>query len=220
MFRIAYSTIPASWEVAVLVSKEDAKLPFAKGTRVFASDFPRENQNISGIPAVKAILTVFSILSEGTHRVAKLDSDTLLFRPEEFDREGDDVVGFVHLADQNAVMGTIYSLSAAAISSANRFAFCRHQETLARVPEDRTISRWATAQNGVKLRRLPHTHLYWEWYGKATNSLTRPRPYQYAGNYGWREAAYPDRTTAAKVMECEVESRKWLKRRETLPPLT
>jgi hypothetical protein len=163
LLRVALSTVPDSgeWKVRVVVETKDldAFSGLGSGVEVVADDFPR-GRTLNGSEALVGVALLLGLAATGVERVAKMDSDSLLFAPGFLTFRG--LAGIAHPFATGAALGLAYSMP----SDAARLleASVREEIRLGSrvVAEDRFLTPLALALSRGEDGRLGVGSLFWE----------------------------------------------------------
>jgi len=145
----ATQTIPASWDVAWVVDEPDKEMTPPAGVELIVAPFPR-GRTLNGWKACLGVAKVLAEQADRWGRVAKIDSDCLLIKPE-FLMVGE-LAGIAHASGRGAAYGLAYALS----PSASQRALDGILDTINRgcypQAEDVAITTHAKAGGGVLAR--------------------------------------------------------------------
>lgn len=182
LLRLALATVPPEWLVRVVVESRDLSDFSGLGVEVVDDDFPRGG-NLTGGEAVVSIARQLGRASDCVERVAKMDSDCLLYSPGFLDFSG--LAGIAHPFAAGAALGLAYSMPAKVaglVESAVRLELEQGSRVFA---EDKAITPLALALSGLD-GRLGLKSLFWE---RFDGRLPEPGGREVVGHYRSRKSA-------------------------------
>lgn len=183
--KAAFSSglLPASWHKVWCVESRHADLiRVPKGVELLVRDFPRGN-TLRGDACVNAQAAIFRELGERCDCLVKLDSDTVLFRPDAFTAPcqfADIDFTYIrrhHFQSRLLANGCCYAMSKRATERLGAFPK-KHPENFAG-HEDLIFSEFFTCQNkDLTLCQIDKTKVYWH----TAKSMS---PAHFAAHYGY-----------------------------------
>lgn len=185
LFRVALSTVPTGWEVRVVVEPgdRDAFAGLGDAVEVVEDGFSR-GRTLNGGEALLGVARQLGLAARGVERVAKMDSDSLLFAPGFLDFRG--LAGIAHPFATGAALGLAYSMPyEAAVLLEDR---AREELRLGSlvVAEDKFLTPLALALANGDDGRLGLASLFWE---RFDGRLPEPGGREVVGHYRSRRSA-------------------------------